>query len=257
MDIATLVGIIVAFAAVFIGMIVEGGDPASLLMPAAYIIVIPTTFAAAFASGYLNDVRLVIDGTKKALLTKEHDSTESVATLVKFAEKARREGLLSLEDGAKDIEDPFLKSGIQLAIDGTDPEELGQIMDAEISARRKELKVAPTFFTAAGGFAPTIGIIGTCLGLVHVLHNLSDPGSLGPAISSAFIATLLGVGTANLIYLPMAGKLKRIAENEIHHMEVVVEGVLSIQAGANPRVLNQKLTAFLGGSAKAASEKAA
>lgn len=246
MDIATLVGIILAFASVLIGMIVEGGNPASLLEPAAYIIVVPTTFAAAFASGYLQDVKLVVAGTKKAFMTKHTDSTESVGVLVKFADKARREGLLALEEPARQVDDPFLKRGVEMAIDGTDPEELREILEAEITAKRKELKVAPTFYTAAGGFAPTIGIIGTCLGLVHVLHNLTDPGSLGPAISAAFIATLLGVSTANLIYLPMAGKLKRIAEEEVSHMEVIVEGVLSIQSGANPRVLNQKLSAFLG-----------
>lgn len=257
MDVATLVGVVVALACLLIGMTLEGVSPVTLLIPSAIFIVIPTTIAVSFATGYAKDVRVIIDGTKNAMLAKQHQSEESIATLVKFAEKARREGLLSLEDQARDVDDPFLKKGVELAIDGTDPEQLRDILEAEIEARKKATKVPATFFTAAGGFAPTIGIIGTCVSLIHVLHNLSDPGSLGPSISAAFTATLLGVGSANIIYLPLAGKIKRQAEAEAHHMEIVLEGVLSIQSGSNPRVIQQKLSALLGTIEPVRKEKAA
>jgi chemotaxis protein MotA len=246
MDVGTLIGIIIALICIFTAMTLEGTALSALFVPPALIVVIPTTIAVTVASGYSKDIPLVIRRTKEAFLGKMHDGTESIETMVKFADKARREGLLALEQAAKDIDDPFLKKGIQLAVDGTDPEQLAEILEAEIQAKRAESKIPIKFHENAGGFAPTIGIIGTVLSLVHVMHNLSDPGSLGPAISSAFIATLMGVGSANVVYLPLSNKIRRQYEVEIHHMELVVEGVLSIQAGANPRVIHQKLTALLG-----------
>ena len=177
---------------------------------------------------------------------------------MKFAEKARREGLLALEDGIKDVDDPFLKKGIEMAVDGTDPEQLAEILEAEIYAKKQAGMVPAKFMGNMGGFSPTLGIIGTVLGLVIVLQHLSDPASLGPHIASAFIATLYGVAAANLCYLPLGKKMARIAETEAHHQEMIVEGILAIQAGSNPRVIQQKLTAFLGGpTKKGASEEQA
>ena len=132
-----------------------------------------------------------------------------------------------------------------MGIDGTDPEELRQVLEGEIQAKKAEDKVAAKFFTAMGGYAPTVGIIGTVVGLIHVLENLDDPSSLGPLIAGAFVATLWGVLTANCMWLPIGNKLKRVGEIEAHHMELVLEGVLSVQAGANPRVIEQKLLSFL------------
>lgn len=257
MDPATLIGVIVAFITILIGMILEGGNPASLISPSAFMIVIPTTILVAMAGGYLRDMKTVINGVKLAFLGKAKDPAESVETLVKFADKARREGLLALEEAVKEVDDEFLRKGIEMAIDGTDPEELREILEAEIHAKKTETKEAMEYFMACGAYAPTIGIIGTCLGLIHVLHNLSDAAALGPAISAAFVATLFGVGTANLIYIPIGTKLKRIAAAEAHMAEAIVEGVASIQAGSNPRIIQQKLSAILGVEKDESKDKAA
>lgn len=246
MDLATLIGFIVAFVFIFMGMTIEGTKVTDLLLPPPWLIVMGGTFGVTLAGGYLRDLGPVFKATKEAMVAKTNDGTESIEVMVKFAEKARREGLLALEDAARNVKDPFLKKGIEMAVDGTDPQQLREIMEAEIYAYKQEREVPMKFFESAGGFAPTIGILGTVISLVHIMHNLSDPGSLGPAISGAFIATLLGVGSANVVYLPMSNKIKRQTKENAHHMEVVVEGVLSIQAGSNPRVIEQKLNAILG-----------
>lgn len=256
MDLATLIGIVIACVCILLGMIIEGTSPMALLLVPPWLIVVPSTIGVCLASGYLKDMPIVMKAAKNAFITKQHDGTEVIDLMVKFAEKARREGLLALEEAVKDVEDPFLKKGVEMAVDGTDPEQLREILEAEITAKKNSGKIPMKFFENAGGFAPTIGILGTVISLVHIMHNLSDPGSLGPAISGAFIATLLGVGSANIVYLPMSNKIKRSTEIETHHMELIVEGVLSIQAGSNPRVIQQKLTAFLGSPEKSA-EKAA
>lgn len=257
MDVATIIGIVVALVFIFAGMTIEGTQITALLLPPPWLIVLPGTLGVSLASGYLKDIGPLIKATKEALLAKNHDGGETIETMVKFAERARREGLLALEEAVKDVHDPFLKKGVEMAVDGTDPEQLREIMEAEIYAYKQEREVPMKFWENAGGFAPTIGILGTVLSLVHIMHNLSDPGSLGPSISGAFVATLLGVGSANVVYLPLANKIKRQTKINAHHMEVVVEGVLSIQAGSNPRVIQQKLNAILGVTEPKADGKAA
>jgi chemotaxis protein MotA len=175
-----------------------------------------------------------------------------------LAERARREGLLALEEAARTITDPFLRKGLELAVDGTDPEEVRELLEAEIMAKRSEDKAAAKFFADMGGFAPTIGIIGTVLGLVHVLESLNSPSKLGHLIAGAFIATLWGVMTANVLWLPMSNKVKRMSELEVARMELILEGITAIQAGANPRLVRMKLSALLpSGSAPAEAKKAA
>lgn len=254
MDPATLVGIILAFAAVMVSMIMEGGNPASILLPPAMILVFVGTFGVAMASGLMKDTASLGAAIKGALASKKHSAEETVTKLVEFAELARREGLLALEEAAKSIEEPFIKKGLELAVDGTDPEELREILEAEIATKRSDDKSGAKFFADMGGFAPTLGIIGTVLGLIHVLENLSEPEKLGHLIAGAFVATLWGVLSANVFWLPMANKLKRVAEIEAHHMELIVEGVLSIQAGANPRIIEQKLLSYLPAKERPAPE---
>jgi len=174
--------------------------------------------------------------------------------LVTFAERARREGLLSLEDQSKDIDDDFLKKGIQLAIDGTDPELVREIMQTGIAFLGTRHHHGANLFATMGGFAPTLGVIGTVAGLVHMLANLSDPGSMGPSIAAAFIATLYGVSSANLLFLPLANKLKHVSSEEVLVREIMTEGILSIQAGDNPRIVEEKLKAFLAPKARKAIE---
>ena len=165
--------------------------------------------------------------------------------LVALADRARREGLLALDAQLGDIEDPFTRNALQLVVDGTDPEMVHTILEAEIDgmAARQAAGAAP--FEKAGGFAPTMGIIGTVLGLVHVLQNLAAPSTLGPSISAAFIATLMGVGSANVVFLPIANRLKAISAEEAELRMMTLEGILSIQAGDNPRLVSEKLMSYV------------
>lgn len=246
MDPATIVGIVLAFGAIFGSMIMEGGQPAALIIPPALILVFLGTAGAAMASGMMSDFTGALAAISKAMTGKAHDPSEVIGTMVDFADKARREGLLALEEAARSVEDPFLRKGVELAVDGTDPEEIRAILEAEIEAKRGTEKAQAKVFADMGAFAPTFGIIGTVIGLIHVLENLSEPDKLGHLIAGAFVATLWGVLTANVIWLPLGKRLARLSEMEIHHMELVVEGVLSVQGGANPRVLEQKLHSFVG-----------
>jgi len=245
MDPGTLAGIGLALAAVFGSMIMEGGNPAALIEPSAMILVLGGTFGAAMAGFLLKDTTGLVGVIKHALMGKTHTSDEAITTMVEFAQKARREGLLALEESARNLDDAFLKKGVELAVDGTDPEELREILENDIASLKARHKVGAKFFKDLGGFAPTLGIIGTVIGLIHMLENLKDPSSAGPAIAAAFTATLWGVMTANLFWLPLGNKLKRMSETEVHHMELVLEGVLAIQSGANPRVIEERLLAFV------------
>jgi len=245
MDPGTIAGIGLAFTAIFTSMIIEGGSPTSILLVPPLILVFGGTFGAAMAGGMLKDFLGIIGSFQRVLLGKATASDDLVESIVKLAEKARREGLLALEDAMKDVDNPFLKKGLQLAIDGTDSDELRDILEAEVDAKRKADKSAAKIFEGMGGYAPTIGIIGTVIGLVHVLENLSDPSKLGHLIAGAFVATLWGVLTANVLWLPMGNKLKRLSEIECAQMELVIAGIINIQAGANPRVVAQKLRSLL------------
>jgi chemotaxis protein MotA len=257
MDPATLVGIVLAFAAIFAAMILEGGSPGSIFLLPPLILVFVGTLGAAMAGGMLKDTIALVDSLKRVMLSKAAVYDTLVDDIVKLAEKARREGLLALEDAMKDVQDPFLKKGLQLAIDGTDSEELAAILEAEVDAKKKADKQAATIFTAMGGYAPTVGIIGTVIGLIHVLENLSQPEKLGHLIAGAFVATLWGVLSANVMWLPMAAKLKRLSEIECGQMELVIAGIINIQAGANPRLVAQKLRSLLPPGATKEKEKAA
>ncbi|MFI5895274.1 flagellar motor protein [Actinoplanes sp. NPDC051513] len=245
MDISTIVGVVVSLAIVFTVQILEGGSPASIILIPSMLLVFGGAFMAGMAGGVLKDATGAGKQLQKAFLAKVTPPTQLVENIVKLAERARREGLLALEDAVKTVEHPFLKRGLRLAIDGTDPEELHDILHAEIAAKRKSDKASSKLFENMGGYAPTIGIIGTVMGLVHVLENLNQPETLGHSISAAFVATLWGVLSANLIWLPVAARLTRLSAVEAEEMELVVDGVLAIQAGSNPRLVAQKLRSLL------------
>jgi chemotaxis protein MotA len=259
MDPGTIVGILVAFASIFVAQIMEGGQPASLLKPAPLILVFGGTLGAAMAGQLMKDSTNIVPRLKTALLAPKQPDSDLVATVVKLAETARREGLLALEDAARNVDDEFLRDGLMLAVDGTDAEEMREILETRVAAQKKEDAAAAKFFMDMGGYAPTIGIIGTVIGLVHVLGSLSQPDKLGEAIAGAFIATLWGVMSANVLWFPMGNKIKRYAEVRARRQELVVEGVLAIQAGASPRIVEQKLRAHNHGAppAKGADAKAA
>jgi chemotaxis protein MotA len=245
-DPATLIGIGLGVASLLALMIMEGSSPMAIVLLPPLILVFGGTFGAAIAGSAMADVKKIGAWFKMALMpAKVPPVSDRIATLVSLAEKARKEGLLALEAQVKDIDDPFLKRGLQMGIDGTDPEELRTVLEGEIAAKKGEDKVAAKFFTAMGGYAPTIGIIGTVVGLIHVLENLSSPESLGPLIASAFVATLWGVLSANLFWLPMGAKITRISDLQGAQMELLVEGITEIQAGTSPRAVRQKLTALV------------
>ncbi len=246
MDPASLIGIVLAILSLLFMMIMEGSSPMAIVLLPAMVLVFGGTFGAAIAGSSMSDVKKIGGWFKQALLpAKVPPVSDRIATLVSLAEKARKEGLLALEAQVKQIDDPFLKRGLQMGIDGTDPEELRTVLEGEITAKKSEDKVAAKFFTGMGGYAPTIGIIGTVVGLIHVLENLDKPESLGPLIAGAFVATLWGVLSANLFWLPMGAKITRISELQAAQMELLVEGITEIQAGTSPRAVRQKLTSLV------------
>ena len=246
MEVATPVGMVVAFVAVLGSFVMEGGNPVAIISPPALILVFLGTMAICLASNRMTDLGGIIKAALRCVLPgKAVDTASTVTELMGYAEIARRDGLLALEEKAKGVTDPFLKRGLELVIDGTDSEEVHEGLEMEIAALRDRHKVAAKWFADAGGFAPTLGIIGTVLGLVHALEGLSDPAKLGHAISSAFIATLWGVMSANLMWLPMSNKLKRTSAVEVAHRELIVQGIMAIQAGVSPRAVGERLKSHL------------
>jgi len=245
MDPAALVGIVFALGAILTMMILEGGNPLAIFLPAPMILVFGGTFGVAVAGGLLKDAKAVGATLKKAFLTPPKKMDQTVETIVSLAERARREGLLALEDAVKEVDDDFLRDGLQAAVDGTDPEDLRTMLLDRSDQKAAADKRSSKFFSDMGGYAPTVGIIGTVISLVHVLENLSDPGGLGHMIAAAFVATLWGVLSANIFWMPIANRLKRLAEVEAQQMNLVVEGVLAIQAGSNPRLVKQRLASLV------------
>jgi chemotaxis protein MotA len=241
MDPATIIGVGLGFLALIISNILEGGNPASLLLLPPMILIFGGTFAVSLASNTIPGMMGSIKWLTYALTAKKPDTAAVVEPLVKMAERARREGLLALEQEMETLEDPFMKRGLQMAVDGTDPDDLWEVLTAEVKAKKASADSGAKFWSDAGGYAPTLGVLGTVMGLVHVLENLAEPEKLGHLIAGAFVATLWGVLTANVLFLPFAKRIKLVAAAEAARMEIIIEGVLAIQAGSNPRVVATKL----------------
>jgi chemotaxis protein MotA len=256
MKAASIIGLVIAFVGLAGGATVEGTAVTAVIAPPALLIVLGGTFGATMASCGMEGVKAIAPGYKLAFSPPELDKSAKVRELVGLAEKARKDGLLALEGELANVDDQFTKTGLQLVVDGTEPELVREVLEGEIDGMEQRHKVGIDVFEKAGGYAPTIGIIGTVLSLIHVLGNLSDPGSLGPAISGAFIATLLGVGTANIVYLPIGTRLRGLSGQEAAMRTMVLEGVLSIQAGDNPRIVSQKLLTFIPPSEREAAQNA-
>jgi chemotaxis protein MotA len=239
------IGLVVALVGIALGATMEGSNVAAVLNPTALLIVLGGTFGATMAGTSFEAVKNIPKLYKKAFSSAPPDLNAKVAELVGYAEKARRDGLLALDEQLSDVEDPFTRKGLQLVVDGTDPELVAEVLDAENANMRKRHQAAAQPFEKAGGFAPTMGIVGTVFGLVHVLSNLDAPETLGPSISAAFIATLLGVASANVVFLPVAARLKQLSAEEQLFRTMTLEGILAIQAGDNPRVVQEKLMAYV------------
>ena len=253
MDPATLIGVAIALVAILASMIMEGSSPMAIILLPPIILVFVGTFGAAVAGSTMADVKKIGGWMKQGFLPAAvPPAAEKIQTLVTLAEKARKEGLLALEGPIKDIQDPFLQRGLQMAVDGTDPEDLRTVLEAEIAAKKAEDKTAAKFFTAMGGYAPTIGIIGTVIGLIHVLENLNQPDKLGGLIAAAFVATLWGVLSANIFWLPAGAKITRTSELQAAQMKLLVEGIFELQAGTSPRTVRDKLTSLMPPSEAAA-----
>jgi chemotaxis protein MotA len=257
MKASTAIGIGVAIAGLLLGALMEGSQIAAFIDPPAILIVFGGTLGATLASTSMESVKRIPSLYKRAMSAEHQDPAGRVELLVSLADKARREGLLALESGVAEIDDEFTRKGLQLVVDGTDPEVILQVLENEIDGASGRAAADKTIFEKAGGFAPTMGILGTVLGLVHVLQNLDQPSTLGPAISGAFIATLYGVGSANVIFLPVGAKLHHIADAETSLREMTIEGLLAIQAGDNPRVVADKLEAFVPPEDRKAAKEAA
>jgi chemotaxis protein MotA len=246
MDLATLIGLILAVVGIVGGNILEGGNPAALVNIPGFMIVVVGTLGAVMISQPLS----VIIGLPRFILKAflggaKHNSADTVDLFVTMADKARREGLLALEADVDKIHDAFTRKGVQLMIDGTDPELLREIMEieAESMKHRHEGNFAALEFM--GGIAPTIGVLGAVMGLMGVMDHLDEPDHIGPGIATAFVATFYGVFTANVLWLPLANKLKNNSKLELHALNVVIEGLMSIQSGDNPRIVREKLEGFL------------
>jgi chemotaxis protein MotA len=235
----------------------EGASPAAFLNIPALLIVLGGTFGATFAGTTIEKIKLIPTLYKKAMGSDKPDMNAQLELLVGFAERARREGLLALDEEVAELDDEFTRKGLQLVVDGTDPELVREILENEIDGMMGRHHSAVSPFEKAGGFAPTMGIIGTVMGLVHVLENLDAPATLGPAISGAFIATLYGVGSANVVFLPTANKLKAMSAEEVELRSMTLEGILSIQAGDNPRVVSEKLMSLVPPAERLSAEEAA
>lgn len=256
MDIATIGGLGVSFGSLLIAVIIVGGDVRAFFHTDAAFIILGGTVGATLMSYpmpvFINAWTGIV---RNAFFTKgEVDYMSTINTLVGFATKARREGLLGLEEDVDSLEDKFLQKGMQLVVDGTDIELVRNIMETDLAFLESRHKQGEGFFTTMGGYAPTLGIVGTVMGLIDLLgRGLDDPAAMVKGISTAFGATLLGIGTANLIWLPIASKLKSRSEEEVLLRQLAMEGVLSISAGDNPRIVEEKLKAYLPPRLKALS----
>ncbi|HXI54874.1 MAG TPA: flagellar motor protein [Polyangia bacterium] len=255
MDITSVGGIVFAIACILGGQALEGGHAGSLMQATAAIIVIGGTIGAVAVAFPLPDFVRGLKMGKEAFKNKKSDIPELIKQIVDLAGVARREGVLALEQRLAEIKDPFLKRAVGFLVDGVDAAVARDSLEAQVHAEFEEGVVGAKVYESAGGFAPTVGILGAVLGLIHVMENLSDPSKLGGGIATAFVATVYGVGIANLLFLPLANKLKRKLVLERERKTIIAEGVLSIQAGLNPRVLEEKLAAYAGGHASHGDDK--
>ena len=244
MDLNSVVGISIAFAAIIGGQVLEGGHISSLMQTAAFLIVVGGTVGAVLLQ---SPVSVFINGMKMSrwvFFPPVLSSQQLIRQIIEWSYIARKEGLLALESHVQDVPDPLLKKGLQLLADGSEANKLREVLEIEACALVSYQRQSAKIWEAAGGYAPTIGILGAVIGLIHVMENLSDPELLGNGIAVAFVATIYGVGLANLVFLPIANKLKSIINDHIVMQEVLVDGFVAIANGENPRLLENRLKGY-------------
>ena len=246
MEMSTVIGVVMGFISIFVGMILKGAPLTALNNPAAFLIIIGGTFSCLFIGFNMNQLKAVPKLIKMTFHKPAlHEKAELLTLFIELSQIARREGILALEGRVQDIEDPFFRSGLGMVIDGMDPDFVSDILDAELAVMQERHAVSRSILTQAGTYAPTLGVLGAVVGLIAALGNLNDVNKLGHAIAAAFVATILGIFSAYVIYLPLANKLKLLSEAEVSEMRMIIEGILSLQAGDSPTQIEAKLMVFI------------
>lgn len=245
MDILTLVGLLVGVVAIIGGNALEGGHISGLLNAPAAVIVLGGTFGAAMLQTPKNTFINAFQLVRWAILPPSTHMQENIKKVISWSFTARKEGLLGLEAISEQERDPFAKKGLQLLIDAIDPPVIRSVMEVELLTREERDLQSAKVFEAMGGYSPTVGILGAVMGLIHVMGNLADPSKLGAGIATAFVATIYGVGFANLLFLPLAAKLKSVIKTQSNLREMMIEGLLAIADGENPRTIEMKLEGYL------------
>jgi len=251
MDLLTVIGIILAIGAIVGGQILEGGHLGSIVQLTAAVIVIGGTVAAVMVNYPMAIFLKALANAKMIFFNVNVDSRAMIAQIVQLATLSRKQGLLALEDKLKTLNDPFLKKGLQLVIDGIEAKTIREILEIELEQFEDENNLSGKVYESLGGFAPTIGILGAVLGLIHVMENLADPSKLGSGIAVAFVATIYGVGSANLIFLPMGGKIKLKTRELVLARQLIIEGLVSLSQAENPKMIEEKLSGYLPESQRA------
>ena len=244
MDKSSFAGILIALGGILLGLTLEGGKLGQILQPTAALIVFGGTLGAVMLQFPLRVVIAAFLRLRQVFFDNSKDPKALIAEIVEYAHKARKEGIVSLDTILETVADPFLKKSLMLAVDGTEPQEIRKMMEFELDNQAEHEEHIPQVFESAGGFSPTVGIIGAVLGLIQVMQHLDDIGEVGRGIAVAFVATIYGVGAANLFFLPVAGKVKLRVRQEQIRREMMLEGVISILEGMNPRMIETKLLAF-------------
>jgi len=257
MEKASIGGALLAISGIVAGLLMEGGNLGQILQPTAALIVFGGTMGAVLLQFPLTTVVAAVRGLGQVFAAPRKHDGDLIQQLVAFANKARRQGVVSLDADLQTIRDPFLKQTLMLAVDGTEPTDLRNIMHVNLESIAEQEEKLPAVFESAGGFSPTIGILGAVLGLIQVMQHLDNIQEVGRGIAVAFVATIYGVGIANLFFLPFAGKMHMRIRNGQRRREMMLEGVISILEGINPRMLEIKLNGFLEDAHGKALERAA
>ncbi|MDX1914542.1 MAG: flagellar motor protein [Methylophilus sp.] len=245
MDWSSLIGLLVALLAILIGQSIEGGHISSLIQPAAFIIVMFGTFGAVLVQSNMANFKAGILMLRNVFITPIDDRIELAKRVNQWSIYARKEGIFMLENYLKRETEPFIRKGLQLMIDGTPPDRIREICAIDVHFYEVHQRNAAKIWSAAGGYAPTIGILGAVLGLIHVMENLTDPTRLGGGIAIAFVATIYGVGLANLVFIPVANKLKNIISHEMMRREMLINAWVSIARGDHPKIVEERLQSYL------------
>ena len=246
MDLATILGVIIGLAAILGGNAMEGGHLDSLMQLTAAIIVLGGTMGAVLFSNSMSDIKTGLKYFGKTFFDSHTDMKKNLDEIIQCAQIAKKESILSLEKRLNTIENDFFRDAISAVIDGIDPVTVRDIFETRMQKEEEVIASGSKIWTDAGGFCPTIGIIGAVLGLIHVMNNLSDPTKLGPGIAVAFVATVYGVGAANLFFVPAGNKIKKKAHHHVSERQALLEGALMIGAGLNPKIVERKLRAYTG-----------